>query len=219
MGLLDDWAASGESRPEGRAFGVSGILPYARSLGANVRFAGNGMQPAAQDSPSSDVVRYARIAGGARPGRTAAGTPQLSARDRDYLDRYYAAVAALARQYDVDPALVLGMGGESGFGTAGTFRRTGDAFGMTGGSTRHMTYAASPEENARQFFDAYGDQIRGSKGDVDRFLNGIHGRDPNGKPIAGRKNYNSHGGYDTLVRPWIALMQRDVPLYVKDHPQ
>lgn len=40
---------------------------------------------------------------------------KLSARDRAYLDNYYGPVSALAQKYGVDPALVLGVGIESGF--------------------------------------------------------------------------------------------------------
>ncbi|MGA8220212.1 MAG: hypothetical protein WB780_01065 [Candidatus Acidiferrales bacterium] len=93
-----------------------------------------------------------------------AGRPRpVSARDKAYLDKYYDAVAALAKVYNVDPALVLGVGIESGFASQGTYLRTGDAFGMTGGNTKHMTTATSPEENVQQFFHSYGDQIRGTE--------------------------------------------------------
>jgi hypothetical protein len=51
--------------------------------------------------------------------------PQFSVRDKAYLDKYYDAVAALAKRYNVDPALVLGVGMESGFASEGTYLRTG----------------------------------------------------------------------------------------------
>jgi hypothetical protein len=68
----------------------------------------------------------------------------LSARDKSYLDKYYDPVRVMAKRYAVDPALVLGVGIESGFASKGTYLRTGDAFGMTGGSGEHMTAANSP---------------------------------------------------------------------------
>jgi hypothetical protein len=46
-------------------------------------------------------------------------------RDKAYLDKYYDAVAAFAKRYNVDPALVLGVGIESGFASEGTYLRTG----------------------------------------------------------------------------------------------
>jgi hypothetical protein len=58
----------------------------------------------------------------------------LSVRDKSYLGKYYNPVTVLAKRYDVDPALVLGVGIESGFASKGTYLRTGDRFGMTGGS-------------------------------------------------------------------------------------
>ena len=52
----------------------------------------------------------------ARAGRTRSGqASRLSARDQAYLDKYYDAVAVLAKRYNVDPALVLGVGIESSF--------------------------------------------------------------------------------------------------------
>jgi hypothetical protein len=45
---------------------------------------------------------------------------QLSSRDKAYLDAYYDAVSAWAKHYNVDPTLVLGVGIESGFASAGT---------------------------------------------------------------------------------------------------
>jgi hypothetical protein len=111
--------------------------------------------------------------------------PQLSVRDKAYLDKYYDAVAALAKRYNVDPALVLGVGIESGFASEGTYLRTGDAFGMTGGNTKHMTKSESPEQNVKQFFDNYGNQIRGTGNDASAFVNGLQGCDPSGKRVNG----------------------------------
>lgn len=84
---------------------------------------------------------------------------RLSARDKAYLDKYYDEVVMLARTYDVDPALVLGVGIESDFASKGAYLKTGDAFGMTGGSTKHMTYATSPAHNASEWFNSWGPQI------------------------------------------------------------
>jgi len=96
--------------------------------------------------------------------------PSVSDRDKTYLDKYYDAVVAFAERYNVDPALVLGVGIESGFASKGTYLRTGDAFGMTGGSTGHMTTANSPEQNVEQFFENYGGQIRGTGRDASAFM-------------------------------------------------
>jgi hypothetical protein len=121
-----------------------------------------------------------------------AGRPRrISARDKVYLDKYYDAVAALAKVYNVNPALVLGVGAESGFATRGTYLMTGDAFGMTGGNTKSMTTATSPEENVKQFFDKYGNQIRGTGTDDSAFLNALQGLDASGKRVPGWKVYNT----------------------------
>jgi len=76
-----------------------------------------------------------------------------------------------AKDYKVDAALVLGVGIESSFASEGTYLQTGDAFGMTGGSTKSMTTASSPTENVKEFFDNWGGQIRGSGSNVKVFLN------------------------------------------------
>lgn len=140
---------------------------------------------------------------------------QLSDRDKSYLDRYYDAVDKLAKKYGVDPTLVLGLGLESGFASRGTYLRTGDAFGMTGGNTSHMTTAASPDENVRQFFDSWGDQIRGVGSDTSAFINGLEGRDASGKQVRGRKVYNSvNRNWPNVVRDGISQMKRSVPVYM-----
>ena len=152
-----------------------------------------------------------------RAGKTHSGRAHsLSARDEAYLDKYYDAVAALAKQYDVDPALVLGVGTESGFASAGTYLRTGDAFGMTGGSTKHMTTAASPEQNVSQFFANYGSQIRGTGSDAAAFINALQGRNPSDKTVKGWKIYNTVNStnWNKMVTSGIARMRREVPIYL-----
>jgi hypothetical protein len=146
-----------------------------------------------------------------------AGRPrQLSPRDKAYLDKYYDAVATLAKEYNVDPALVLGVGAESGFAFKGTYLKTGDAFGMTGGSTKHMTRAASPAENVQQFFDNYGNQIRGTGSDASAFINALQGRDAFGGQVKGWKVYNSYrpAAWEQMTQDGIHQMQRDIPIYV-----
>ena len=144
-----------------------------------------------------------------------ATAPHLSTRDKAYLDKYYDAVAALAKNYNVDPALVLGVGVESGFASQGTYLKTGDAFGMTGGSTKHMTTAASPAENTQQFFDSYGNQIRGTGSDASAFINALQGRDASGERVPGWKTYNTvNPKWNTLVRHGIAEMRGAIPVYV-----
>ncbi len=142
--------------------------------------------------------------------------PHVSARDKAYLDKYYDAVASLAKRYNVDPALVLGVGIESGFASQGTYLRTGDAFGMTGGSTKHMTAAESPEQNVKQFFDNYGNQIRGTGSDATAFVNGLQGRDASGNPVNGWKVYNTDrpASWGVLVNQGIAQMRRSAPAYL-----
>ena len=142
--------------------------------------------------------------------------PQLSVRDKAYLDKYYDAVAAFAKRYNVDPALVLGVGIESGFASEGTYLRTGDAFGMTGGNTKHMTKSESPEQNVKQFFDNYGNQIRGTGNDASASVNGLQGCDPSGKRVNGWKVYNTDrpGSWDTLINGGIAQMRRSAPIYL-----
>lgn len=140
---------------------------------------------------------------------------KLSPRDEAYLDKYYDAVLRFAKAYDVDPTLVLGLGIESGFASAGTYLRTGDAFGMTGGSTGHMTTAASPAENVKQFFDRYGDQVRGTGSDPNAFINALEGRNALGRPEPGWRVYNSvQMDWPEVIRSGIAQMRRDIPGYV-----
>ncbi len=141
--------------------------------------------------------------------------PQLSARDKAYLDEYYDAVNAQAKHYKVEPALVLGVGIESGFASEGTYHRTGDAFGMTGGTTKHMTTAGSPAENVKQFFDNYGNQIRGTGSNAGAFLNGLQGRDPSGAPVKGWKVYNrANPNWKDFINGGINQMRRDTRIYL-----
>jgi hypothetical protein len=141
---------------------------------------------------------------------------RLSDRDRSYLDRYYDAVAKYANQYKVNPSFPLGLGIESTFGSGGTYLDTGDAFGMTGGSTAHMTHAASPEENARVLFDLYGRQMYGVGDDVDAFINAMQGRNAKGQPVPGWRTYNSKHAqkWENMARSGIDQMKRDLPAYL-----
>ena len=77
-------------------------------------------------------------------------------------------------------------------------------------------YARSPEENVRQFFDLYGNQIRGAGSDTDRFLNGLQGLDAAGRPVQGWRRYNSKDplGWTRLRHGEIRTMQRETPLYL-----
>lgn len=144
-------------------------------------------------------------------------TAELSLRDKPYLDKYYDAVNVLAKRYDVEPGLVLGIGIESGFAAAGTYLRTGGAFGMTGGSTKHMTKAHSPSDNVKQFFDNYGDQIRGTGNDESAFIRGLQGRTASGEREKGWKVYNSVNlNWAKMTRDGISQMRRAVPLYLSE---
>ncbi len=180
---------------------------------------------------SLDDIRQATAANGAR--QTADGgdsgeneqarqsgiddvAARIRQRDLDYLDRYYDAVANYANQYKVNPALPLGLGIESTFGSGGTYLKTGDAFGMTGGSKAHMTHAASPEENARQLFDLYGRQMYGVGDDAEAFINAMQGRDAKGRSVVGWRVYNSDKpkDWETMTRSGISQMTRDLPIYL-----
>jgi hypothetical protein len=138
----------------------------------------------------------------------------LRNRNKSFLDGYLEPVSKKAAKYDVDPILVLGIGGESGFASTGTYTRTHDAFDMTGGSTEHMTTASGPSENVNQFFHNYGEQIRGAKSDMNVFLNGLKGKDALGKPVKGWKDYNPKNPLWRKAREDnIRQMMRDVPIY------
>jgi hypothetical protein len=142
--------------------------------------------------------------------------PGISARDNAYLDKYYGPVAAEASDYSVDPALVLGVGIESAFASSGTYLTTGDAFGMTGGSTENMTTASSPSANVAEFFNNYGDQIYGTGNNSHDFINALLGRDSNGGIVSGWKTYNSvNPAYRAFLRSGIRQMQKEVPAYVQ----
>ena len=139
----------------------------------------------------------------------------VSARDQAYLNKYYGPVAAQAKLIGVDPALPLGIGIESGFGTNGTYLRTGDVFGMTGGSTANMTQAASPTQDVQKLFDGYGKQMSGSGSDVSRFINALEGQNAAGQKVPGWKTYNSAHPKEwrDMVKGGIQQMQRDLRNY------
>ncbi|MGB6745436.1 MAG: hypothetical protein WBE38_17450, partial [Terracidiphilus sp.] len=117
-----------------------------------------------------------------------------------------------------DPALVLGLGIESGFATKGTYLRTGDAFGMTGGSTAHMTYARNPEQNVDQLFSRFGDEMRGTGSNISIFLNNLEKEDANGNQITSQGMYNSveipPTAWKAFITSGIQEMQRDIPIYL-----
>lgn len=147
----------------------------------------------------------------ARSGR------QLLPRDKIFLDKYYDAVNRLSQKYLVDPKLVLGLAYESGFGSEGTYHITHDAFGMTGGSTAHTTFASSPEENVQQLFHKFGSQIYGTGSDVNAFVNALQGRNAAGERVAGWRVYNTEraGAWLTGVMKGIGQMKWAVPHYLQ----
>ncbi len=145
--------------------------------------------------------------------------PQVSPRDQAYLNKYYKPVSQMAQAYNVDPTNVLGVGIESGFGSQGTYLTTGDAFGMTGGSTANMTYAGSPEENVQQWFDTWGEQVRGTGSNTSAFLNGLQGRNPSGELVSGWRVYNiQNPQWRAFITSGINQMRRDIPLYLQQRP-
>jgi len=166
------------------------------------------------DEPADDSKGQA----GPAPFDDIAG--RIRQRDVDYLDRYYDPVSRYAQQFGVDPTLVLGLGIESGFGTRGTYNATGDAFGMTGGSTSHMTTATSPEDNVHQFFGNFGSRIRGVGSDPDAFIDALQARDAKGNPIKGVNPYNSDKPveWEKMARDGIGQMKRDLPVYLPMRP-
>ena len=139
----------------------------------------------------------------------------LSPRDTRYLNLYYRPVSQSAPKYQVSPALVLGLGIESGFASQGTYLRTGDAFGMTGGSTSNMTTASSPTQNVNQFFTNYGNQVKGAGSNVQIFLSGLQGKNQLGQPVKGWKIFNSKHASTWLpmAQSGIRQMQREIPIY------
>ena len=201
--------------------GAQGILPYAMAANESPATQDGDAAPSATDAGADTAAAAgpAPARNAAAPGAAPRPARSLLERDRRYLANYYSAMARLAQQYGVNPALALGVGGESNFASGGTYTHTGDAFGMTGGGVGRLTHAANAAQNAQQFFDAYGDQIRGSGGDVDRFINGLQGRDAQGQPVKNWKRYNSaKGDYEKRLHKWIGQMQRDIPLYQPDPP-
>ncbi len=221
MGLLNDWASTNGDDADAQGDVLADLLSRGAKSGVGAHL---GSPPGLAGVPMHDQVLAAdsRRTGPQAPGPNTQWPSERLLHDqhRRYLDRYYDPVLGLAREHGVDPALVLGMGGESGFASAGTYRRTNDAFGMTGGSTGHMTRARSPEENVKQFFDSYGDQIRGAGTDVHRFLNGLEGLDAAGRPVPGWKRYNSADPkWMDRRRGEIATIQRELPIYTSLRPK
>jgi RHS repeat-associated protein len=161
----------------------------------------------ATEAPHTEQVRQ----------RTSAPKPHISKRDKSYLDKYYKPVSVKAKEYGVDPALPLGLGIESAFATKGTYLRTGDACGMTGGSTKHMTHANSPEQNVDELFSAYGDRMRGTGSNITLFLNHLEMEDANGNQISMQGMYNSveipPTAWKAFITGGINEMQRDIPIY------
>ncbi len=197
----------------GSAQGFAGLLPYSAAFGATPGVAEADSEPAEAAEAGAHTVE---LAANDRQPQPAARSRSPRGTEREFLQNYYPATARYAADYGVDPVLVLGLAGESGFASAGTYLRTGDAFGMTGGSTRHMTHATSPEENVAQFFGAFGDQIRGSGSDRKRFINGLQGRDLAGKPVAGWRRYNSENkAYEETYRGWHARIARAMPAFLQ----
>jgi len=141
--------------------------------------------------------------------------PSLSERDQAYLDEYFAEVSSEAGTIDVNPAFVLGVGIESGFADNGTYLRTGDAFGMTGGSTKHMERFSSPDENVLAWFKQWGARVSGTGNNENAFINALEGEDPQGHAVPGQLKYNSkHEVYwKGMIRSGIGQMQRDLPIY------
>jgi hypothetical protein len=127
-------------------------------------------------------------------------------------------MAAKAKDYGVDPALPLGLGIESGFATKGTYLRTGDAFGMTGGTTKHMTHAKDAAQNVDELFSTFGERMRGTGSNISLFLNHLEMEDANGNQITSQGMYNSveipPTAWKSFITSGIKEMQRDIPIYL-----
>ena len=215
----------GGKREGGPSLGVLHDLlgrPFPSDSASSGTEAASAPSGISETAPASMTTLAANRGQPARSGESgaAATVPLPFERHRTFFDQYYDPVTERAKAYGVDPGLVLGIAGESGFGTAGTARRTHDVFGMTGGSTKHMTRALSPANNAQQFFDRYGDQIRGAGSDVNRFLNGLEGLDAAGRPVPGWKRYNSADPDWVKKRQReISMIQRELPGYAAARPK
>lgn len=146
----------------------------------------------------------------------------LSARDKNFLDLYYKPVSQNAEKYNVDPALVLGLGAESGFANPkiknSTHNRTGDAFGQTGGSTKNMTTAKNPTENANQWFNSWGSRVKDAGTNGELFIHDLEDEDAAGQRLNHHGQYNSYKGssdWRDMARRGIRLMLKEVPIYIK----
>jgi hypothetical protein len=169
-------------------------------------------------APSLASAAGAGAAGGGTQKQNGGTQPHISKRDRAYLDKYYNAMAAKAKDYGVDPALPLGLGIESGFATKGTYLRTGDAFGMTGGTTKHMTHAKDAAQNVDELFSTFGERMRGTGSNISLFLNHLEMEDANGNQITSQGMYNSveipPTAWKSFITSGIKEMQRDIPIYL-----
>jgi hypothetical protein len=180
---------------------------------------GGSTSAARQDKPVSQAAEQVlaqldTVTSDAQPYKPNEAKPskwKLSDRDKNYLDQYYPEIARLSKEHGVNPGFMAALGAESGYATDGTFKRTHDAFGLTGGSTDHMTYPKSPEDNVRRLFELYGKQIRGVGNDKAAFINAMHGKDRDGKPVPGWKDYNSR-----KAAVWLNMMNKNIPQMEKD---
>ncbi|HZB92742.1 MAG TPA: hypothetical protein VE397_14950 [Stellaceae bacterium] len=148
-------------------------------------------------------------------------TPQLSDRDKNYLDRYYDPVNRMAKAYFVDPKLVLGLGAESGFGTSNIFNEHKDALGLSGGSAETQPDFPTYEANVTRFFHEYGPQIWGTGSNAAAFVNALDGKNAAGTAVPGWKTYNtaSHDNWLKMMQSGIDQMRRSVPLYLQQRTE
>ena len=173
------------------------------------------------------------------PCKPCTDKPGLSPTEARYLCLYYQPMAAKVSTYDVNVALPLGLGIESTFASAGTYLSTGDAFGITGGSLKHMPHVTSPEQDVDLLFSSgttcgtpsYGERMRGTGSNITLFLQHLELEDAKNNQLTTKpdKNgnvqnlkcmYNSDKlpptGWKAMVRYGIGEMQKDIPIFLSE---
>jgi len=170
--------------------------------------------------------------------------PGIPAYRNSYLCRYYQPMVAKISEgaYGVAPALPLGLGIESHFADPNwpnnLYNKTGDAFGMSNGSTAHPEHANGPVDDINKLFSepkangcdklpSYGERMRGTGSNIDLFLQRLEMEDAKGNPLTGPPNKNGNrqnlgcmynGDHEvtwrSLVRAGIGQMQHDIPIFL-----
>jgi len=177
--------------------------------------------------------------GGPPPPHPCSAIPGIPAYRASYLCRYYQPMVTKANAVGVDPALPLGLGIESHFADPNwpnnLYNKTGDAFGLTNGTSAHPVHASSPEDDVSKLFSeptakgcspSYGERMRGTGTNVELFLQRLEREDANNNPLTGppdkngnRRNlgcmWNDHPlTWKPFIRDGISKMQHDIPIFL-----